>query len=148
MYFFIVGPVEELLKFLALFVGTIKITGRLNMHQSITLAIAAALGFAFLENILYLFRYGAQLTWPRLLLANLGHAGYSLFWGYAFGAVFFDHAPARLLVSGLIVSALLHGAYDYFLGFSLAGLLASLVLSVTVISSMFWLLRTEKKLKR
>ncbi|MEQ9367396.1 MAG: PrsW family glutamic-type intramembrane protease, partial [Leptospirales bacterium] len=72
LYFLIVGPGEELAKFLAVFFAGLRRPDFRSSNDGIVLGIAAALGFACGENILYLLAFGAEQTIPRLVLGNLG----------------------------------------------------------------------------
>lgn len=145
LYFFIVGPVEEIFKFLAFFLTVIRNPRIQKSHDAIILSIVTALGFAGTENILYLKAYGWQLTLPRLILGNLGHAGYAVFWGYGFGAHLTENAPYHLIWAGLLMASVLHGVYNYFLSFSYTSAVISLLLFMGVTFFMFRFLRIEKK---
>jgi RsiW-degrading membrane proteinase PrsW (M82 family) len=87
-------------------------------------AASAALGFATLENIVYIS--SAYLTSPledvlviyalRALLSVPGHALFSSMWGYTLGRAKFD--PARgtgFIVGGLILAMVLHGVFNLLL---------------------------------
>ena len=143
LYFFIVGPIEEASKFLALFLIVLRKTDLKRASSVLTLGMAVALGFAGLENILYLVLYGVQATLPRLILGNLGHAAFGIFWSYALGVVLCEKAPQRLLVVGLFLSAIAHGAYDYFLGFSLEISIISFLLAALLIIFMVKMIKVE-----
>lgn len=144
LYFFIVGPVEEVFKFLAFFVTVIRNPRIKKSHDAIILSIITALGFAGAENLLYLKAYGWQMTLPRLILGNLGHAGYAVFWGYGFGAHLTEDAPYHLIWAGLLMASVLHGVYNYFLSFSYTSAIISLLLFMTVTFFMFRFLKIEK----
>jgi len=75
---------------------------------------AAALGFASLENIGYLFSYGWQLILVRAPISTLGHVIFSAMWGYplALHKLKKPHATA-LLWLGLLGSMVGHGLYDF-----------------------------------
>jgi len=145
LFFFIVGPIEEIGKFLAVFFTSIKSKHLNSSSAGILLAISAALGFASGENLLYLMHYGIESTYLRLILGNLGHAAFSIFWGYALGVIVSEKSTSHLLVSGLLISAFLHGAYDFFLGFSLWGLIVSLTLAILLFFLLFSWIISEKK---
>jgi RsiW-degrading membrane proteinase PrsW (M82 family) len=148
LYFFIVGPVEEAAKFLAVFFVALRRRDFRTSTDGIVLGIASALGFACGENLLYMLAFGPELTLPRLILGNLGHAAYAVFWGYALGAVLHENAPAVLIVVGLAVAALFHGTYNYLLGFSLLGALLAFTLSGGLYLFMFRFLRAERSRNR
>ncbi len=148
LFFLIVGPLEELAKFLAVFFAALKRPDFRSSNDGIVLGIAAALGFACGENILYLLAYGPEATLPRLILGNLGHAAFAVFWGYALGAVLHENASPTLIVAGLGIAALSHGAYNYLLGFSAPGAMLAFALSGALYAFMFRFLRGERERNR
>ena len=148
LYFLIVGPVEELAKFLAVFFAGLRRPDFRTSNDGMILAIAAALGFACGENVLYMITYGPALTVPRLILGNLGHAAFAVFWGYALGASLHEPASPALIVAGLTIAALFHGAYNYLLGFSTPGALLAFALSGGLYVFMFQFLRHERQRNR
>jgi RsiW-degrading membrane proteinase PrsW (M82 family) len=110
--------------------------------DGIVYAASAALGFATLENIVYITT--VYLTSPledvlivfalRALLSIPGHALFSSMWGYALGRAKFD--PARgpgFIVTGLTVAMVLHGTFNFFLYTS-----PLLALGVIVLTVLAW----------
>jgi RsiW-degrading membrane proteinase PrsW (M82 family) len=92
--------------------------------DGVVYAAAAALGFATLENIVYVTT--AYLTSPledvvviyalRALLSVPGHALFSSMWGYALGRAKFD--PNRgpfFILGGLVLAIAMHGVFNFFL---------------------------------
>ncbi len=148
LYFLIVGPVEEIAKFLALFLATFRAMDFRNSSDGILLAIAAALGFAGGENVLYLLALDVERTLPRLILGNLGHAAFSVYGGYALGVVMHENASPSLIVAALTLASLFHGAYNYFLTLSIAGAMVSFLLSGLLYVLMLKLIRAEKERNR
>ena len=144
--FLLVGPIEEVFKFLAVFVAAHRKTDFTNSFDGILLAITAALGFAGIENALYLSVYGVFATLPRLLLGNLGHAAYSAFWGYALAVILCERgAPFTLLIAALFLSAILHGTYNFLLSISPIGAVFGLLFSTAVIILFFRFIIVEKQ---
>lgn len=148
LYFGIVGPVEEIVKFGAVILVAFRRRDFGHAADGMLLAVAAALGFACGENILYLLQYGPAATLPRLVLTNLGHPAFSVVWGYALGVVLHEGASFALLVGALLGSALAHGFYDYLLTFGNAGFFLAMVVLVSLIGFMFWFLRVEHARQR
>ena len=114
--FFIIGPCEELAKFLAVRLFIYRHKEFNEPLDGIIYAAAAALGFASLENVLYVFDWHtAHLNWSALgirsLLALPGHVIFATTWGYALGRQKFD-AKYRVWPM-VIVSMMLHGLYDF-----------------------------------
>ncbi len=145
LYFLVVGPVEEGLKFFAVVLGALRRPDFRNSAGGILLGIVAALGFAGGENVLYLMAFGLPDTLPRLFLGNLGHAAYSVFWAYALGAVLHENAPFSLILTGLTIAALAHGAYNFFLTRSIPGAIFAFALSALLFWFLFAFFRAEIK---
>ncbi|MCR5033103.1 MAG: PrsW family intramembrane metalloprotease [Lachnospiraceae bacterium] len=92
--------------------------------DAIVYAICVGLGFALLENILYVSDGGFSVAISRALLAIPGHAVDAVFMGYFYGlakkAAYlgrFDRAERNRHLA-LWVPVLIHGFYDYCLSTS------------------------------
>ena len=136
---------QEFSKFVVAIIITLKTNMVKRYVDGMLLAVVVAIGFAAGENVLYLIKFGPELTWLRLILGNLGHAAYAVFWGYVIGVVFTQAAPGSLLLIGLALSSFLHGVYDYFLTFNLTGLIIALAFSLMMFVFLFWFIRFENK---
>lgn len=82
--------------------------------DGIVYGVAGSLGFATLENVLYVAQGGLQVAIMRALTAVPGHAFLGAIMGYFVGRAWFE--PQRrgpLLCAALAVPILLHGLYDY-----------------------------------
>lgn len=113
--FFKVAFIEELSKFL--FIRFILFP---NKHfnepfDGIVYAVMVGMGFATLENILYVFQYGFTTGILRMFTAVPAHATFAILMGYFLGKAKFS-LDKKLYYSlvGLFVATLFHGAYDYF----------------------------------
>jgi RsiW-degrading membrane proteinase PrsW (M82 family) len=76
------------------------------------------MGFATLENILYVNSYGIETAMVRMFTAVPAHAAFAVIMGYYVGLAKFEQRKSeeqKLLFIGFIGAVLLHGAYDYFL---------------------------------
>jgi protease PrsW len=114
--------------------------------DGIVYAAAAALGFATLENVIYVFSsatlsdaIGTGLV--RAVLSVPGHALFSIMWGYALGRARFlppEQRPGVIAV-GLIMAMVLHGLFNFLLIFD-AGF-AILILVLTPV--MWWLVNRD-----
>lgn len=108
---------SKLLVLLALVYPRRKFT---EPYQGLLTACAAALGFAAVENLVYLERYGTPTLLVRSLLTVPAHAGFTVPLGvclaYARRA---DGLLAKYLwlVGGLAVAVTFHGAYNIWLSF-------------------------------
>lgn len=106
---------EEVLKFAIVY-------GFCSRHQAfdepmdgILYGVTASLGFATLENVLYVGQNGMTVAIVRAVLAVPGHACWGALMGYFIGqAKFGDPAQRKAcLVLALVVPILLHGLYDF-----------------------------------
>ena len=82
--------------------------------DGIVYGATASLGFAALENLLYVLDGGFGLAILRGLLSVPGHATYGAVMGYYVGRARFDPQNRwRLVGLGLLAAVLLHGLYDF-----------------------------------
>lgn len=113
---FAIGPVEELAKFLVVW---IVMYGRREFStpvDGLAFAAAAALGFATVENWYYLLETDTVL-WTRAVTLPFNHVLFSSFWGVGLSFGKFGRAGRRsqMVVIGLVLSIAYHGVYDYIL---------------------------------
>jgi RsiW-degrading membrane proteinase PrsW (M82 family) len=121
------GLIEETVK--ALPIAAVLALGMLLSHplqreyglreplDGIILAAASATGFAFLETMfIYVPKYGALISAPRLLVNVFGHIAYSGSFGYFIGLAALRHRramPAAIAVAiGFGLANLLHDLWD------------------------------------
>lgn len=141
--FVVVGLVEEGFKYLTLRRVTWRHPAFNYRFDAIVYAIFVSMGFALVENILYVAGDGTLRTvLLRAVTAIPAHGAFAIFMGYHYGTArqFFDHAadardPAlragleamarRHLWWAVMLPTLLHGVYDFCLALNLP--LASLV---------------------
>ncbi|MFQ6111610.1 MAG: PrsW family glutamic-type intramembrane protease [Nitrospinota bacterium] len=114
--FLVVGPVEELLKFLAVRLTVFRSREFNEPMDGLVYAAASALGFASLENVFYILKLGAGIIVARALFATLGHLFFSCLWGFPLGmAALRSKRAGRSVLWGLLGAMFLHGLYNYFL---------------------------------
>lgn len=109
----IVGVIEEAAKFLSVYLYMYRKSEFDEVMDGIIYSAAASLGFASLENLLYVFMYGPLVMVGRAILSTLGHVLFASFWGYALGAKKVEGRNAVPL--GLILSMIAHGIFDVVL---------------------------------
>ncbi len=85
--------------------------------DGIILAAASATGFAFLETMfIYVPKYGALISTPRLLVNVFGHIAYCGTFGYFIGLAALRHRramPAAIAVAiGFVLANVLHDLWD------------------------------------
>jgi len=92
--------------------------------DGIVYAAAAGLGFATLENIIYVFSaletsfaFAIQTGLVRALISVPGHVLFSAMWGYALGKARFLPAPRRprVILWGLILAMASHALFNLLL---------------------------------
>ena len=109
----VVGPVEETCKFLAVRLYAFRSLYFDEPSDGLTLAAAASLGFASLENVLYIVEFGPLVMLARAPLSTLGHVVFASFWGEALGRrVQAGSAGVVWLPLGLVLAAVTHGLFN------------------------------------
>ena len=116
--FLVVAAVEEGCKFLLLKKRSWNNPNFDFMFDGIVYAAAVSLGFAALENIIYVFGYGLSVAPARAVFAIPGHLSFSVFMGYFYGRARLaansgDVSRSRLNLWAAYLSAVFfHGFYD------------------------------------
>ena len=148
--FLVVALTEELGKFLVLRYYAYTRKSFDEPLDGIVYGVMISMGFATLENILYVSKYaglgqGYQIAFLRMFTAVPAHATFGVLMGYYVGKAKFDAVNnTRLLLAGLFWAVLFHGAYDYCLflqglpavkdiisdGFLFAGALISFIIAI------------------
>ena len=113
--------------------------------DGIIYAAAVGLGFATLENVIYVFSsletsflFAVQTGVVRALISVPGHVLFSAMWGYALGQARFTPGAARdgIVKHGLIMAMVSHALFNVLLfhnvGFA--------VLILVLIPSLWWLI--------
>lgn len=92
-----------------------------HAYDAIVYAVFVSLGFACLENILYVFQTGLQTAILRGITAVPGHACFGVLMGYYLGMAKTADKHQNVEVSkknrmkSLLLPVLVHGTYDYFI---------------------------------
>lgn len=106
-------------------------------YDGIVYAVTVSLGFAGLENILYVWDGGFEVAVIRMFTAVPAHATFGALMGYFLGIAKFQHKKEHYSLYALGVATLFHGAYDYFWFISYipgiwVGAIASLITGVVL----------------
>lgn len=113
--FFKVALVEEFSKFI--FIRFILFNNK-NFNEpfdGIIYAGMVGMGFATLENILYVYNYGVPTGIMRMFTAVPAHATFAILMGYYLGiAKFTKQNQLYNSFMALLIATAFHGAYDYF----------------------------------
>lgn len=114
--FMIIAFMEEFFKWF-IFIYTIYHHTAFDAHyDGIVYAVAISLGFATVENFLYLLSNGIEYAFSRALFPVSSHALFGVIMGYYFGKAKMESIHKRRnLTFALIVPFLLHGTYNYIL---------------------------------
>lgn len=133
--FISVAFAEELAKFAFLMIAYRRKVFN-EPFDGITYAVMVSMGFATIENILYVAQGGLSVAILRIFTAVPAHATFGVLMGYFVGLAKFKGTQTGLyLFFGLMTAILFHGAYDFglFTGngyFIIFGALASLVVGI------------------
>jgi RsiW-degrading membrane proteinase PrsW (M82 family) len=114
--FVVAGFSEELFKFLALYLLIWKSPSFNEKFDGIVYAVFVSLGFAGVENVLYVMDGGMQTAFVRALTAVPAHAIFGITMGYYLGiAHMYKELRSSYLMRALLIPILLHGIYDFIL---------------------------------
>lgn len=131
--------IEESMKFLVVYLTVFRDREFDEPVDGIVYAVAAALGFATVENIFYVMGGGFETGVLRAFLSVPGHALFAVFWGYALGVAKFrprSEWPV-LLGGGIAGGILMHAAFNGLLFFgNIAGLV---VVGIFVVPFGWWM---------
>lgn len=118
----VVAGSEELVKFLFLKLYIYNHKDFNEPLDGIVYAMMIGMGFATLENILYVLNgppaVALEIALLRMFTAVPGHAAFAVLMGYFVGLARFEQNPNNrifLLVLGYLVPVISHGLYDFFL---------------------------------
>jgi RsiW-degrading membrane proteinase PrsW (M82 family) len=135
--FLLVALIEEFSKFI--FVRWVLYPNK-NFNEpfdGIVYAVSVGLGFAGLENILYVMNSenGIATGIMRMFTAVPAHATFAVLMGYFMGIAKCEKGKGHYVWYGLAAATLFHGAYDYFWFISYVpglwtGAIASLIIGI------------------
>ena len=113
--------------------------------DAVVYCVFSALGFAALENILYVAEYGFAVAVSRALLSVPGHCFFAVYMGIYLGQAKMaeramqwyyielpDESPGQYLRASLLVPTLLHGFWDF--SFSVGGGLMTVLFYLFVLA--------------
>ncbi len=108
---------EEIAKFVVLYFIVWKSKELNHSYDGIVYSVFVSLGFALIENILYVFEGGLTVAIMRAILAVPGHGLFGVMMGYYFSLARFHEGGKRseFLIKSLAIPILFHGAYDFLL---------------------------------
>jgi RsiW-degrading membrane proteinase PrsW (M82 family) len=132
--FVVAGSTEELFKFLALYLLIWKSPSFNEQFDGIVYAVFVSLGFAGVENVLYVMDGGMQTALIRAITAVPAHAIFGITMGYYLGiAHTYTELKSNYLARALLVPVILHGIYDFILMVEIGWLLLLFIPYVIVL---------------
>jgi RsiW-degrading membrane proteinase PrsW (M82 family) len=114
MSFVVIAPTEELLKFFAVKRWIYRSLEFDEIMDGIVYTVAASLGFATVENIIYVITHGITVGIARAFLAVPGHAFFGAIMGFYLGRAKFNREKEKkLIIKGILLAIFFHGLYDF-----------------------------------
>ena len=114
-----VALIEELTKWVVLIFFVWKSPDFDWSYDGIVYAVTSSLGFAGMENILYLMTYGPGISFARAIFSIPGHAAFGVFMGYylarAKDAALRNNSFGKTwnMILCILIPTLIHGYYDF-----------------------------------
>jgi len=133
----VIGLGEELFKFAGVY---LSVGGNVEVDEpvdTIIYSVTSGLGFATVENVFYAISFGLLTVPVRAVVATLAHASFSGIVGYYYGLGLAQSRVFNLVATGIIISGVLHGVYD----FMILSRGASPFLALLLIAAVFGFLR-------
>ena len=115
--FIIAGLTEELLKYYVLYKGFFKSPEFNQRIDGIVYGVFVSLGFATVENILFVYTGGVNVALTRAFTAVPAHALFGIAMGYYIGRARFatPEQSRKLLMKAMFIPVILHGYYNFIL---------------------------------
>lgn len=108
---------EEIGKFVILYLLIWKSKELNHSYDGIVYSVFVSLGFALIENIMYVLEGGFTVAIVRAIFSVPGHGLFGVMMGYYFSLARFHEGGKRreFLIKSLAIPILFHGAYDFLL---------------------------------
>jgi RsiW-degrading membrane proteinase PrsW (M82 family) len=115
--FVLSGAIEEVAKWVVLILAIYHWDEFDEPLDGVVYGVAVALGFATLENFLFVLRLGLGIAWQRALFAVPAHALFGATMGYYAGRAKLTRGATlwRDRILCLVAPIVFHGLYDYAL---------------------------------
>ncbi len=114
--FLYVALVEELIKFIAVRIKAYSSPHFSEVMDGIVYTVAAGLGFATAENIIYVLENGLSVAIVRAFLSVPDHAVWAGIMGFYIGLAKFRSVSINQqrmrIIEGIGIAVILHGVYD------------------------------------
>jgi len=113
--FFTVALIEEFSKYVMVW-GFLQPKRWFNEpFDGIVYAVMVSMGFAAVENVMYVLQGGMDVALVRAFSAVPAHATFGIIMGFFMGKAKFSKNRIMWNFTGLMSAILFHGAYDFFL---------------------------------
>ncbi|MFN0202403.1 MAG: PrsW family intramembrane metalloprotease [Bacteroidia bacterium] len=133
---FVVALPEEFFKYLVVRVYSYHRDEFDEPYDGIMYGVASAMGFAAIENVLYVSQFGFETGLLRMFTAVPAHAVFGTVMGFYIGKAKFENLgySIRFHIIGLVLAILLHAFYDYFifLDYGMIGLVSFVLLGIGI----------------
>ena len=106
---------EEAVKYIAARLVAYNRRSYDEVYDGIIYCVVVSLGFATVENIMYVFNYDIQTAIMRAITSVPAHAMFGISMGYNMSMAKVRFAKTRYHILSLLSPILLHGIYDYIL---------------------------------
>ncbi|MGR9049902.1 glutamic-type intramembrane protease PrsW [Halobacillus faecis] len=114
--FFLAGLLEEFFKWFFLLFVAYRHSDFDHHYDGIIYGVAISLGFATIENIIYIFQNGIEIAILRAVFPVSSHALFGIIMGFYMGkAKFRTNRSNWCLAFGLAIPVGLHVMYDYII---------------------------------
>jgi protease PrsW len=114
--YIVVALTEEASKFLVLRYYAYPQKTFNEPFDGIVYAVMIGMGFATVENIEYVQRFGFQTGLVRFFLSVPAHASFAVLMGYYVGLAKSNKARSlALMIKALLVPVFFHGSFDFFI---------------------------------
>lgn len=106
--------VEEFFKWLVIFIVILRHVEFDDPYDGVLYGAAVSLGFATVENVIYLLSFGLDTAFMRAILPVSSHALFGVVMGYYFGKSKFpmNNRQREYLALALFAPMFLHGIYN------------------------------------
>lgn len=111
-----VALVEEGIKYLTLLLYNYKKDDFNEPYDGIIYSVMLTMGFALVENVMYVIQGGGEVAILRMFSAIPLHATCGIIMGYFLGKAKMEHENTeKNKVLALVIPTIIHGLYNYFI---------------------------------
>ena len=150
--FGIIAVIEEISKYIVIIIMCFKNKYFKNAYDAIMYAVCISLGFAFVENIMYINNFGVSVAVSRAIFSIPAHASFGIIMGYYLGISKLckdnndSSYSAFTRYCAFFIPFIFHGFYDYLLNFNTESIYIIFLVYVVIMYGfvMFLLFRLNK----